>query len=140
VKSVKDYIPHREPFLFVDRVLELDESHVTTELTLRPEMDFFKGHYPDQPIMPGVLMCEAVFQSAAIYMSHLSEGKSENSGTPVLSKIGQARFKRMVTPGDTIQIEVTPLEHKGAFHLMRGKILNSSDQMVMNVEFTITAK
>lgn len=140
VKSVKEYIPHREPFLFVDQIIELNDDHVVTELTVREDFEFFKGHYPSQPIMPGVLMCEAIFQSAGIYVAELMKDNGSEKKTPILSKIGQARFKRLVTPGEVIRMEIVPLEQKGPFFIMRGKTTNKAGEMVMNVEFTITAK
>ena len=141
VNSVKDYIPHREPFLFVENIVEIDDEHIVTELTVREDFDFFRGHYPGSPIMPGVLMCEAVFQTAGIFMSaKYSSDESERSKMPILSKIGQARFKRMITPGEKIRIEAVPVEIHGVFHVMKGKILNESGQLVMNVDFTVTRK
>lgn len=141
MNSVKDYIPHREPFLFVENIVELNDEHVVTELTVREDFDFFAGHYPGNPLMPGVLMCEAVFQSAGIYMS-AKQGKEVDDGKkmPILTKINNARFKRMVMPGDKITIEVVPVEARGAFHVMRGKVTNESSALVMHVEFTITQK
>jgi 3-hydroxyacyl-[acyl-carrier-protein] dehydratase len=138
VKSVKDYIPHRDPFLFVDRILELSAEGVVTELTVRADFPFFEGHYPGFPLMPGVLLCEAVFQSAGVFMSGSRAGM--DSQMPILSKITNARFKRMVTPGEVLRIEVTPIESQGPFHMMRGKITNSEKALVMSVEFTITQK
>lgn len=143
MKSVKDYIPHREPFLFVDSVLEMDETHIVSSFKLREDLDFFRGHYPGQPIMPGVLMCEAVFQTAGIFMS-ASSGDSEEKqasdkpGTPILTKINNARFRRMAEPGDVLTIEVKPQESQGGFHMMRGKVTNESGSAIMNVDFTIT--
>jgi 3-hydroxyacyl-[acyl-carrier-protein] dehydratase len=140
VNSVKDYIPHREPFLFVENIVEIDDDHIVTELTVREDFEFFAGHYPGNPIMPGVLMCEAVFQTAGIFMSKNTSAATESPQMPILTKISNARFKRMITPGEKIRIEVVPVETKGVFHVMRGKILNESSAMVMNVEFTITQK
>ena len=140
MNSVKDYIPHREPFLFVEKILEIGDEHIVTELTVREDFDFFRGHYPGSPIMPGVLMCEAVFQTAGIYISEKYGTEADRSKMPILTKINQARFKRMVQPGEVIRIEVVPIEIKGSFHVMKGKILNESGEMVMNVEFTVTRK
>jgi 3-hydroxyacyl-[acyl-carrier-protein] dehydratase len=142
VKSVKDYIPHRDPFLFVDRIVAFDEARILTEWDIRPDFAVFEGHYPGQPILPGVLLCESVFQSAGVFMAMRAEQGVLDvaGGVPILSKIGQARFKRMVKPGETLRIEVVPLEQQGPFHLMRGKVSNANAELVMNVEFTITLK
>ncbi len=140
--SVKDYIPHREPFLFVDEILDLSTESVTTQLTLREDFSFFQGHYPGNPIMPGVIMCESVFQTAAIYMTHLarSEGKPEGEGTPLLSRIKGARFKRMAKPGDVLTITVKPSGQEGGFAFMNGKVTNADGQLVVGVDFVITQK
>jgi 3-hydroxyacyl-[acyl-carrier-protein] dehydratase len=141
VKDVKDYIPHREPFLFVDRILELDEEHVVTEFVLREDLDFFRGHYPGQPIMPGVLLSEAVFQSAGIFMAAKSDAEPASEGkVPLLTKINGARFKKMALPGETIRMYVTMKETSGPFHIMRGKVLSSDGSLIMNVEFVVVLK
>lgn len=142
MKSVKDYIPHREPFLFVDTIVELDDAHIVTTFTLREDLDFFRGHYPGQPIMPGVLMCEAVFQSAGVFMSEkLQSGLTDmTEAKPILTRITNARFRRMAQPGETIRIEVKPDEEQGGFYMMRGKVSNTDGAAIMSVDFTITLK
>ena len=65
-------IPHRPPFLFVDKIVEITEEGATSSLTIKPEFPFFEGHYPGNPIMPGVLLCEAVFQTGAIFLLIIS--------------------------------------------------------------------
>ena len=93
-------------------------------LKIRPDISFFEGHYPGNPIMPGVLLCEAVFQTGAIFLAdHLkSESLIDESVTPVLSRIRDARFKRMVKPGDDIEISVTLGDKMGQFFSMSGEV------------------
>ena len=97
-------IPHRPPFLFVDRIIEINPEDATCELNVREDLDIFKGHYPNNPIFPGVLSCEAIFQAGAIFLSEKigEEALNASSVTPVLSRIRDARFKRMIKPGDTV--------------------------------------
>ncbi len=142
VKGVKDYIPHRDPFLFVDEIIEMDDSHIVTGLTLKPEMDLYRGHYPSNPITPGVILCESVFQSAGVYvaMKQELEGSEAAAGTPILTRIIDARFKRMALPGDHIRITVTPDRVQAGFHFMKGRIDNDAGQMIMSVEFAIAMK
>ena len=117
-------IPHRPPFLFIDRIIEITETGARAALTIRPDFSFFEGHYPGNPIMPGVLLCESVFQTGAIFLAdHLkSESLNDDSVTPVLSRIRDARFKRMVKPGDEVEISVTLGEKMGQFFTMTGEI------------------
>jgi 3-hydroxyacyl-[acyl-carrier-protein] dehydratase len=117
-------IPHRPPFLFVDKIIEITESTARASLTIRPDFSFFEGHYPGNPIMPGVLLCEAVFQTGAIFLAdHLqAESLTDESVTPVLSRIRDARFKRMVKPGDEVEISVNLGEKLGQFFTMTGEV------------------
>lgn len=117
-------IPHRPPFLFIDKIIEITETGARAALTIRPDFYFFEGHYPGNPIMPGVLLCESVFQTGAIFLAdHLkSESLNDDSVTPVLSRIRDARFKRMVKPGDEVEISVTLGEKMGQFFTMTGEI------------------
>jgi len=117
-------IPHRPPFLFVDKITEITESTARASLTIRPDFSFFEGHYPGNPIMPGVLLCEAVFQTGAIFLAdHLqAESLTDETVTPVLSRIRDARFKRMVKPGDEVEISVSLGEKLGQFFTMTGEV------------------
>ncbi len=63
-------IPHRPPFLFVDEIVEVDDRRILTRKFADPDSDFFRGHYPDYPVMPGVLVCESCFQSGALLIAH----------------------------------------------------------------------
>ena len=100
-------IPHREPFLFVDKIVELSDDRIVTTKYIAPDFDVFRGHYPNQPVMPGVLLCECCFQAGALLMANIVGGYDESAGVPVVTRIQDARFKRMVKPGDTLQVEVT---------------------------------
>jgi len=131
-------IPHRPPFLFIDEIVELRDDGATCKRTIRAEEPQFEGHYPDNPIMPGVLLCEACFQAGAVYLAKRieKEGRSLNDVTPVLSRIGGAKFKRMVKPGDEITIEVTMKETVSQFHFMNGKVLKGG-KPALTVEFAL---
>ena len=69
-------IPHREPFLFVDRIIEVTENSAVAEREIRADEPHFAGHYPGNPLMPGVLLCESIFQTAAIYMVRRLESEA----------------------------------------------------------------
>jgi len=106
-------IPHRPPCLWLDRVMELTGESIRAEKTIPADLDIFKGHYPDYPLMPGVLLCEAVFQAGALLVGELLKSEQDRSGVPVLTRINGAKFKREVRPGDTIEIRAALTEQLG---------------------------
>ena len=92
-----DLLPQRHPFLFVDQVSEVTNNSISTSLTLSGEEDFFGGHFPGNPIMPGVLLQEALFQSSAILMGHRAKNnsaKEEIQKVGVVASVSKAKFKK----------------------------------------------
>ena len=114
-------IPHRPPFLFVDEIVEVSDDRITTTWTVDPESDFFKGHYPGEPVMPGVLICECCFQAGALLIAHCIGGLDPVKGIPVLTRIQDARFKQIVRPGQTLNIEVTIDDELDGAYYMTGR-------------------
>ena len=101
--QIETILPHREPFLFLDEVVELEPgSHVVARKRVRPDEWYLAGHFPGRPIMPGVLIVEAMAQAGAVAV--LSE--EENRGRLALfAGIDDVRFKRIVEPGDELTLE-----------------------------------
>lgn len=133
--DVRDAIPHRPPFLFVDEVVSMSEDAIVGRRTLREDEDFFRGHYPGRPLMPGVLLCEAVIQAGAILLSRrIGAGTGK---VPVLTRIQNAKFKRTVRPGDMIELEAQVQETMGDVFFMRGSAAVGGKK-VMTVEFACT--
>jgi len=134
-------IPHRPPFLWVDKIISLAPESIETEKFISPDLDVFKGHYPDYPIMPGVLLCEAVFQSGALLMAdnlkHMESSASQTGLMPVLTRIKGARFKREVKPGDTIRIRVKVDESIGHVWFFKGKV-TVDEKTALKVDFGCT--
>jgi len=128
-------IPHRPPFLFVDEVVEEGERRIVTKVVVDPKADFFRGHYPGRPIMPGVLLCECCFQAGALLIAHRKGGWSWTDGTPVLARINDARFKRAVRPGETVLCEVTLDDELERAFVLTGRAL-VGDQLALRVGFT----
>ena len=130
-------IPHRSPFLFVDRIVEQGEARLVTERTFRADEAFFAGHYPGSPLTPGVLLCEACFQTGAILlMGAAKTGQSPAGTVPMLTRIQDAKFKNQVLPGETCRVEVTLDEKMGNAYLMTGKV-TSSVKKVLTVQFIV---
>lgn len=138
-EEVLNAIPHRPPFLFVDEVVEHTENSLTARRHIPETESFFEGHYPNNPIMPGVLISEAVFQTGAILMSRLFSDKiaQDKSLVPVLSKISNARFKSIVRPGDTLLITATYKESMGSFSFMDGSVKTEDGRRIMTVSFCV---
>ena len=132
-------IPHRPPFLFVDEIVAQEGDTLTARRTWRAEEAFYAGHYPGAPITPGVLICEAVFQTGALLMARLMAGAGGQGGVPLLTKVTDVRFRLPVYPGDTVQIEVRRKETIGGFHFMTGAITREGKK-VLNVEFSVAWK
>ena len=101
---VKDYLPHRDPMLFIDRVTALEENTITIESDVDPKAEYFKGHFPGMPIMPGVLIVETVAQAGALLVS-LTRGLTDDKFI-AFSNVDAVKFRRPVEPGETLIVEV----------------------------------
>jgi len=127
-------IPHREPFLFVDEIVEVSDTRIITRKLADPEAEFFRGHYPGDPVMPGVLLCECCFQAGALLMTHRMQGADSIDGMPVVTRIKDARFKRMVRPKDMLTIEVSLDDELDHAYYMTGRV-SVLDKPVVRVSF-----
>ncbi len=126
------YIPHRPPFLFVDKVTEEFDDTIKAEKTVDPDEPFFQGHYPNRPIMPGVLIFESIFQTGAIMMGK----RIDNEGKiPVLTRVNNIKLKHAVNPGDTLQIEVKLKEPVSSAAYMTGKA-SVNGKTAVTLDFT----
>jgi 3-hydroxyacyl-[acyl-carrier-protein] dehydratase len=129
-------IPHAEPFLFVDDVVELSDDRIVAVKRADPEAPFFAGHYPGNPVMPGVLICEAAFQAGAVLMARRL-GKDALAGrTPILTRIAEARFRNVVRPGQTLDIEVVLDDELDQACYMTGRV-TVDGKPVLRVEFVV---
>src|ERR1700716_163740 len=110
--QIQALIPHRPPFLLVDRILEIEPNkHIVGEKDVSLEHDtFLAGHFPDYPVMPGVLIVEALAQAGAVLVMH----DPANAGKlPFFARIDNCRFRQQVRPGDTLRLEVTVTSVRG---------------------------
>ncbi|EEG31703.1 beta-hydroxyacyl-(acyl-carrier-protein) dehydratase FabZ [[Clostridium] methylpentosum DSM 5476] len=122
-EQIKEIIPHRDPFLLIDEVLELEPGvRVVATKHLKEDEDWFRGHFPEHPVQPGVLMIEMLAQAGAVCALSLPENKGKLA---MFAGIDKARFKREVRPGDTLRLEVEIIKNRGAVGV--GKALATVD-------------
>jgi 3-hydroxyacyl-[acyl-carrier-protein] dehydratase len=132
--DIRATIPHRKPFLFVDSIVDIEERTVVARKIFPPTEYFYGGHYPGNPITPGVILCETVFQTAAVL---ILTNFPDTKGTPVLAKIEGARFRSIVKPGETLEITAELEEQYGKFFLMNGTIRKTDGVPVLKIKFSL---
>jgi 3-hydroxyacyl-[acyl-carrier-protein] dehydratase len=121
ILEIMSLLPHRYPFLLIDRVIEMEPRHrIVAIKNVTINEPHFQGHFPDYPIMPGVLMVEAIAQAGGALL--LAEIPDRESKLMVFTSIENARFRRPVTPGDQLRIEVTVLNWRTRVVKMGGSI------------------
>jgi len=119
LEQIQNLIPHRKPMLLVDEVIEQTEKRIVCKKTFSAEDFFLQGHFPGFPLVPGVILCECCLQSGAILLSQFTPN---DGSVPVATRIDGAKFKRMVRPGETIEIHVTLNEIVSTAYFMTGKV------------------
>jgi beta-hydroxyacyl-ACP dehydratase FabZ len=120
VKEILNYIPHRYPFLLVDRIVEIHgEDKIVGIKNVTFNENFFQGHFPSRPVMPGVLICEAMAQVGAIF-AHNARGGRNDDKVFMLTGLDNVKFKRPVEPGDQLRMELTIVKRRGTFWKMQG--------------------
>jgi 3-hydroxyacyl-[acyl-carrier-protein] dehydratase len=134
--AIERAIPHRSPYLFVDRVLERTDDALTAEWDIRGDMPALAGHYPGNPLLPGALISEFTFQCAAILFASPGESAVVTTKMPVLTKIEDARFKKMVAPGETLRAVVETIEKLGPARFMKA-LVTSGGETVARLKFTV---
>jgi 3-hydroxyacyl-[acyl-carrier-protein] dehydratase len=108
LESIKSAIPHREPFLLVDEVVEQTDARIVCRKRFTGEEFWYAGHYPNFPLTPGVLLCEAAMQAGAVLLSMYAA--ESRGGVPVATRMNNVKFRNMVRPGDTIEMTVELVE------------------------------
>ena len=128
-------IPHRPPFLFVDEIVARGENTIVCRKTFRPEEYYFAGHYPERPLVPGVLLCEAAMQAGAILLASLVHEGSDR--IPLATRMNDVRFKRVVRPSETIDIEVALRERLADAFFWTPKV-SCGGKVAARLEFACT--
>lgn len=118
--EIQALIPHRPPFLWLDEVVELTENRIHARKFLDPNLELFQGHYPGFPVLPGVIQCEAAFQAGAILIARTAVLPPGH--VPVVTRQNNTQFRRLVRPGETIDVEVELTEQLANAFFMTGKV------------------
>lgn len=120
-------IPHRHPFLFIDRVISIIEGKSCIGIkNLTFNENFFQGHFPGNPVMPGVLVIEAMAQTASVLISKSMSVSSQNLGV-LFTGIENAKFKKVVYPGDTLELHIETIKNKMNIWFFKGKAKVNGD-------------
>ncbi|MCI7805513.1 MAG: 3-hydroxyacyl-ACP dehydratase FabZ [Oscillospiraceae bacterium] len=136
-EQIMEIIPHRDPFLLIDEINEIEPGKRAVATKYIKEEDFwFKGHFPEYPVTPGVLMIEMLAQAGCVAMLVLPENKGKLG---LFAGIDKAKFKRQVVPGDTLRLEVEIIKVKGPVGV--GKAVATVDgQKAVSAEITFAIK
>ena len=131
-------IPHRPPFLFIDQINELTDEGIVCAYRFKPNEFFFEGHYPNYPIVPGVILCEAAMQAGAIYTSQaLLHEEQDVNKIPVVGRMNDIKFKRLVRPGDRIEIRASFKERLGAAYVLDAKVM-CDGKLAVSFNYAVT--
>lgn len=134
-RAIVDLLPHRYPFLLIDRVLEfVDGERLVGLKNVSANEPYFQGHFPGNPVMPGVLICEALAQAGAL-LAHRSSTGLPSGATLFLTGLDQFRFRRMVVPGDQMRLEATLIRRRPPVWKIRGEA-SVDGQLVAEGEIT----
>lgn len=133
IQEIKEIIPHRFPMLLIDRIEELEEGkRIVAKKSVTVNEPFFQGHFPHEPVMPGVLIIEAMAQAGAVSLLSLEQFRGK---TAYFGGIDKAKFRKKVTPGDTLMLEVELLKVKSSAGVGKG-IARVDGKKVAEAELT----
>ena len=132
------FIPHRDPFLWIDEVADESENRLVARKTVPRDLEVFRGHYPGHPVLPGVLLCEAAMQAGAVLIARQGLEDHPVSGrVPVATRINNVKFRQIVRPGDVLEIEVALNERLADAFFLSGRI-KVAGKTVAQLDFACT--
>lgn len=129
---VQSILPHRDPMLFIDKVLSADDSNIHAQTYVDPSWVVFNGHFPDLPIMPGVLLIETIAQGGALILG--LKGAVPDGKFVAFTGVENAKFRSAVKPGDTMNINVELTRERRGFYKFEGKI-DVNDELAVELKF-----
>ena len=135
INEIKQLIPHRYPFLLIDKVINIEDSFVATGIkNVTINEPYFEGHFPVSPVVPGVLQVESLAQTAAVLVGKSLDAK--NSGSLVyLTTVENAKFRKLVVPGDVMNLKVLVVKKRQKIWKFKGEVY-VDEQKVSECEFT----
>ncbi|MCO8125521.1 beta-hydroxyacyl-ACP dehydratase [Stieleria sp. TO1_6] len=130
--EIEKAIPHRPPMRLLDEIVSRDDASIVCKKTFSASEFFVQGHFPGQPIVPGVIQCECCLQAGAVLLQQQME--ADSGSLPVATRMDAVKFKRMVRPGDTVEIHVTLNEQVSNAFYLTGKMLLDG-KLAMRLDF-----
>ena len=143
LEAIQAAIPHRPPFLLLDEIAEQTDGRIVCYKRFTGEEFWYQGHYPDYPLTPGVLLCEAAMQAGAVLLSKITveaqAGQGSAGGVPVATRMSNVQFRAMVHPGEEITIEVDLVERLSSAYFMKAKVTNATTgKLAARLDFACT--
>lgn len=137
-QTIESLIPHRRPFLFVEKILRWNEDEILCSYRFKEDEFFFQGHYPGSPLVPGVILCESAMQAGAVYLSKIMHESDENGEKiPVVGRIDKVKFRKTIHPGDEIEMNIKKSMKMTNVWYMTAKI-TCQGATVLTFEFAVT--
>jgi 3-hydroxyacyl-[acyl-carrier-protein] dehydratase len=122
IMEIQKWLPHRYPFLLIDKVLDLiPDSYIVAQKNVTMNEQFFQGHFPDKPVMPGVLICEAMAQAAAVFARYSEPVLLKEKNLYLVGADG-FKWKKMVMPGDTLTLTMRSVRKRNPLWVMEGAV------------------
>jgi len=142
LEAIEAAIPHRPPFLLIDEVVEQSGDRIVCRKQFTGDEFWYQGHYPNYPLTPGVLLCEASMQAGAVLLAEITKQRESDAiaaGVPVATRMNNVQFRAMVHPGDQINIEVDLIERLSNVFFMRAKVTNlTAGRLAARLDFACT--